>query len=471
MLFLAFLCCSWLGAWRAEKEGVPRSYLLDVVVWLFLGGIFGARVTYMIQYHVPISQFFVIWKGGLVFYGSFFGGIISYGIWRAAQEGLAVLRENRARLTRWSVVGAVAGGLFFYFNPLLALPTGLVFGAALGALVGFSFAYILVIQKYAPLNWKFMDIMTPCVALGLALGRIGCLLNGCCFGNVACAQCPAIHFPLCAPSRTAYTQLGYQTAAGFTVEEGGNDPRTRVGAIEPHSPAADAGLRPGDRITALNGIDNRILVEIYRGADDAAWNQALKYLHTKQAGRTVRMVSPTQARIYYDEPTLAFREDLARLRGPEWHRGVFVASVTDVFQDLLVNNWPQGETHLALSVLHDDAATPVALPTFRPLTLGLHPTQIYETISALLILLLLTAYYPYRRRDGEIFVLFMVCYSIHRFVNEALRNDTAPVFAGMTLSQNVSILVLTIAVVLLIYLRTRPTALEPTLGATAPGAA
>ena len=83
MLFVAFIVCSMLTGWRAEKEGVPRSYVHDVIIWLFLGGIFGARVTYMIQYQVPLSQFFVIWRGGLVFYGSFFGGVISYGVWHS----------------------------------------------------------------------------------------------------------------------------------------------------------------------------------------------------------------------------------------------------------------------------------------------------------------------------------------------------------------------------------------------------
>ena len=144
-----------------------------------------------------------------------------------------------------------------------------------------------------------------------------------------------------------------------------------------------------------------------------------------------------------------------------------MTSVSDVFQDLLVTNWPQGETHLTLSVERDGKA--IALPTFRPETIGLHPTQVYETISALLILLLLTAYYPFRRHDGEVFVLFMLCYSIHRFINEMLRNDTPPVFAGMTLSQNTSILVLTIAVVLLAYLWLKPKReeQEPAAGAGA----
>jgi prolipoprotein diacylglyceryltransferase len=471
MLFLAFIACSWLTAWRAENEGIARTYVHDVIIWLFLGGILGARVTYMIQYQVPLSQFFVIWKGGLVFYGSFFGGVIAYGVWRAVQEGREVLTENRTRLIRWVGIGVVIGLICIAVRTVIirredvdvgkALwdlsAQGLAFGAALGGLVGFSFAYILAVQKNAPPNWKFMDIMTPSLALGLALGRVGCLLNGCCFGNVACADCPAIHFPLCAPARSTYTALGYQTAAGFTTEEGGNDlddRRTRVGAVEPGSEAAKAGLKPGDVIVAVNGMPNRLVVDIDTPAGatmNASWSSLLKYLKQKEDGREFETLGQGKVRVLYDGPKL-LGEDLKHFHDIP---GLFVMPPTDLFQDLLVVNWPQGETHLALSVKRGDKI--VDLPTFRPVGIGLHPTQIYESISALLILLLLTAYYPFRRHYGEVFVLFMLCYSIHRFTNEMLRNDTSPVLGGMTLSQNVSILVLVIAIALLTYLWLKPT--------------
>jgi len=45
-------------------------------------------------------------------------------------------------------------------------------------------------------------------------------------------------------------------------------------------------------------------------------------------------------------------------------------------------------------------------------------------------------------------ILFMLGYSVHRFLNEMLRNDTDPVAFGMTLSQNGSILVFVAALAL-----------------------
>ena len=71
-----------------------------------------------------------------------------------------------------------------------------------------------------------------------------------------------------------------------------------------------------------------------------------------------------------------------------------------------------------------------------------------DFLSTLLIFFLLTAYYPFRRREGEVMILFMMCYAVHRFLNEMLRNDTDPVAFGMTLSQNGSILVFTAALLL-----------------------
>ena len=59
-----------------------------------------------------------------------------------------------------------------------------------------------------------------------------------------------------------------------------------------------------------------------------------------------------------------------------------------------------------------------------------------------MILLLLLAFYPLRRRDGEVLGVLMVAYPITRFLIEYLRNDEGVFFAGLTISQNVSILLL-----------------------------
>jgi phosphatidylglycerol:prolipoprotein diacylglycerol transferase len=68
---------------------------------------------------------------------------------------------------------------------------GLVYyGGLIGAmLAGIGYLY----WKKLPV-WKIADILAPSIALGSVFGRIGCLLNGCCYGR-ACDLPWAIHFP------------------------------------------------------------------------------------------------------------------------------------------------------------------------------------------------------------------------------------------------------------------------------------
>ncbi len=188
MLFLAFVVTSWYASRRARKEGINPQHLQDLALWLFVTGIAGARITYMIQYHVPIWDFFKIWQGGLVFYGSMIGGVI-----------------------------------------------------------GFFAVYFLIIRKHNLSVLKLADIIAPCIAIGLALGRVGCLLNGCCWGHVDTnVPCPAITFPLSAPAFHALVDEGNQTAAGFLMRP--NMPV--VDRVVPDSDAAQQGLRAGDMIVS-----------------------------------------------------------------------------------------------------------------------------------------------------------------------------------------------------------------------------
>jgi phosphatidylglycerol:prolipoprotein diacylglycerol transferase len=336
MLFVAFVVCTWLAGKRAAREGVEPRHVQDMAIWIFLGGIIGARIVWMIQFRdqlepglIPlILQFFEIWKGGLVFYGS-----------------------------------------------------------AIGGLAGYLLFYRLVLRRQGISSWRMADIVAPSAALGLCLGRIGCLLNGCCYGNVACPDCLAIDFPSHSPPFAMLVERGYQSAAGFVLAD--DDLRT-VAAVAADSPAADAGLHAGDVIVAVDG------------------------------------------QLVPDYPSL-------------WRR--------------IAGEWPRGKTDLTLTVRRGGQERVIG--PFAPRSLGLHPTQVYESISTFLLFLLLTAFYPFRRRDGEVMVLFMLGYAVHRFLNEVLRNDTEPVGFGMTLSQNGSILVFVAGLMLMLWLRRQPTQYQP----------
>jgi phosphatidylglycerol---prolipoprotein diacylglyceryl transferase len=347
MLFLCFVLTAMVwGARRTVKIGLPADKFLDLVIVLFLTGIAGARALYMMQYYKDFKgknlfvTFFQIWEGGIVFYGSI-----------------------------------------------------------IGALLGFIVFYRLVLRKLKISVPQLTDVVAPLLALGLAIGRIGCYLNGCCWGQVMIPEVE-VHPPLpvsfgqfpLIPSHSrdqlARAALdddkmpqihGLQTTTGFTMDRGG-----LVLGVEPGSSAKAAGLQVGDRIVQVNG--------------------------TPYPFRTEKGDIDTVAEF-----------------------------VTE----------PRGRNRLNLQVERDRQKVDLS---FYPLTMPLFPTQLYETVSMLLLILVLIAFQPFRRHNGQVMVVMMIGYAVHRFFNEGIRIEPTYAF-GLTLSQWISIGILLGAVAYEIYLR------------------
>ena len=137
MMALGFFAGLWTATHRARRANVSPDIIADVTLWLMFGGIAGARIVYVTTYwqqefaDQPFSEVFMVQHGGLVYYGGLIGSTIA---------GLAYLA--------W---------------------------------------------KKFPV-WKITDILAPSIALGSVFGRIGCLMNGCCYGY-KCDLPWAIHFP------------------------------------------------------------------------------------------------------------------------------------------------------------------------------------------------------------------------------------------------------------------------------------
>ncbi len=75
----------------------------------------------------------------------------------------------------------------------------------------------------------------------------------------------------------------------------------------------------------------------------------------------------------------------------------------------------------------------------------------------MIICLLLLAYAPFCRRDGELFAVLTSIYPVSRFLIEILRSDEAAIRGtGMSISQNVSLLILVGAACLWYYLSKQP---------------
>jgi phosphatidylglycerol:prolipoprotein diacylglycerol transferase len=406
MLFVTFIACTVWGARRARRmAGLAPERFQDLAIVLFVSGIIGARILYMIQFanQFPnqnlwalLGAFFQIWKGGIIFYGSALGGAIGYG-------------------------------LFYWF----------------------------VLRRLNVSGWRLADAVAPLLCLGLAIGRIGCYLNGCCWGQVACEECApvplgAAHFPLLpAHARDQLVgEKGLQTSTGFTLgptpRGAVDDPRSVVRAVEPGSAAAAAGLKPGDQIVKVNGQPNAVVVDVAGPPEKV--RDALELF--RKSGARIDENPERPPRAYFDDPSAYVQARLALGDG-----GV-VLSVTDLLWDL-ARDWPRGRHELALGVRRDGQE--IDLPAFAPRTVGLYPTQLYETVSMVLLIGLLLAYYPFRRHDGQLMTLCMVGYAVHRFVNESIR--TEPLIEGtpLTLSQWGSVVILVAAVAIEAYLwRTMP---------------
>jgi phosphatidylglycerol:prolipoprotein diacylglycerol transferase len=245
-LMMMLACFGALGItfWRARREGINPESVSGLAVWLISGGFIGARLMFFVQHPETLHHLgdvLKIWQGGIVFYGCIIGGLI--------------------------------GSIIYWIRH--------------------------------PFPFRAMaDAVAPALALGSALGRVGCFLNGCCYGT-----------PTSSP-----------LAIGFP-----------------------AGSPPWVR-------------------------------HIEQG-----LISPLAAH-----------------------------------------------------------------------SLAVHPTQLYSALDALLLLALLTWFYPRRRRDGEVMALLMVTYPLLRFANECLRGDEGAIVAGLSAAQAISVGLFAAGIATWIYLARLP---------------
>ncbi len=95
-----------------------------------------------------------------------------------------------------------------------------------------------------------------------------------------------------------------------------------------------------------------------------------------------------------------------------------------------------------------------------PLNIPLHPAQLYEAITNLLIFFLLWGALRRKKFEGQVFILYLVFYSTSRFLIEFFRGDPERgfLFDGLlSTSQFISLVLLAFAAVLYVKLRRYPT--------------
>ncbi len=357
MLLIGITTGVGLAMYRARQGGLDPEVIVSLAIWMIVCGIIGARLFYVVEY------------------------------WHESFAG------RNLRDTIFEILNIPAGGL-------------VIFGGFIGAMFGFV---TLVRKQRLPLL-AMADLIAPSMAIGLAFGRIGCLLNGCCYGgqtnlpwHVTFPEFSSRYEHGKATDSQRFSppyadQASHGEMHGFRIDTVGANSAV-ITRVDPHSPAETAGLHVGDVIEDINGTR----IESTREATSQLFELFLSQQPLRLALRSGKLV--------------------------------------------------------------EVAAVP---PPKR--SLPVHPTQLYSAIDAGLLGWFLWVYFPFRRRDGELIALLLTIHPITRFLLEVIRTDEPAVFGtGMSISQNISLGLLACGVGLWWYLSRQPRGVEWPLVAPAKG--
>ncbi len=201
MLMLATISAVGLAAYRAWQVGIDPDAIYTLAFVMFIAGIVGARLFFIVQYW---GEFRKLTPGG------------SLDLWATGK----------------ALFNVTQGGLVVYGSVLAGLPAGAWYCWRRGL-------PLLVVA----------DIIAPSMVIGQALGRIGCFLNGCCYGGVCLTPALGLTFPAESPPYVQQLDSGWRS--GVWVEE--QDGRIVVAYVAPGSPAEGSKLQVGEELNAING--------------------------------------------------------------------------------------------------------------------------------------------------------------------------------------------------------------------------
>ena len=421
-LMLGIVTASIFAIVRGKKLwNIPPELIISIVVVEVVSGILGARIFYVAEY----------WRSFLIAGPA--GGID----WRA---------------TVWNVLNLTQGGL-------------VVFGSIIGGIVT-TLVYLRV--KKLPLL-ATMDIFAPALMIGIAIGRIGCFMNGCCFGGVCGAVPPGVVFPPASPPHFYQMEHGLVSLGGFNLflpeQDGGGEGETlfhlkgtdeglmapsrgepmMVESVDRGSAPEQAGLRPGMTILRAG-----VLVPLKGDPAPGEINRTVMY-------------SPVGTRgflsLLYDNgfPT-RFPWLVLDVTDPSAEGAPDAASESE----FAGANPGAAESESDAEKSGEKAEPAPPKPhriAFHPGPFevrAVHPTQLYSSAVALLLAAFLCFAGRFVKKDGFVFGLMLVGYPVCRFLIELFRTDE-PSFAGtgLSVSQCVSLFVLAIGLGILLFSLTR----------------
>jgi phosphatidylglycerol:prolipoprotein diacylglycerol transferase len=199
-----------MAIYRARRHEISDDVIMGLALSMFVGGILGARLFYVIEY----------WET------------------RICQRGPANQIDWMATLK--AALSYTEGGL-------------VVYGAFLGAMG----AFFLYCRRHRLPGLAIADLIAPSLVAALALGRVGCLLNGCCYGGPS--ELPwAITFPRYNAPDSFSMPYSEQAAEGIFhgLELAASTEAAAplvVRRVWPASAAQQAGVREGQSVLAIGG--------------------------------------------------------------------------------------------------------------------------------------------------------------------------------------------------------------------------
>jgi len=355
---LGFLGVVWLAMRRARRVKADPDAMLDICFLSLLFGVGGARAFYVIHYWTP--QF----------------------------------ADAPNRLL--AVIDITEGGLEFL-------------GGFIGATIA-SVAYVYLKKLSLRL---YLDISAPCIMLGLALGRLGCFFNGCCFGAVCEAPLThdaryswAVRFPYASPAHWEEWEERQVTVPAELIA-------TSKGALKPWLVPSSLLSMPVEK---RQGIIRQL--QDLRDAWERAKSQAPDSPETAKA-KALWEAAAEKAKTHE-------RELYSLINAQKFPSRVEPSRKTSVSElEQLASN------HQSLAV---------------------HPAQLYASIGAMLLSALLSAIFYVRKRHGIVIVMLFLLYPIQRTVEEMIRVDNPHDVAGLTISQFVGMIMFLTGIAALIYL-------------------
>jgi phosphatidylglycerol:prolipoprotein diacylglycerol transferase len=197
LIMIGFLLATYVAVRRAKILGINQDLILDVGIISMIFGIIGAKINYVVQYPDQYGRSFEIFNlsdGGFNWLGGLLLGWLPLAFWYWRVKDQATVRlyswqnlvligstlllalggaralflyqtRNTAGAYDWSLISSWQSGFVLYGGLIAGVVTGSIYTKMRGESI-----------------LRIGDIAAPSMMLGLVFGRLGCLLNGCCWG-------------------------------------------------------------------------------------------------------------------------------------------------------------------------------------------------------------------------------------------------------------------------------------------------